>query len=313
MIEMLNRNLPVKIIALILAIILWFFVMNEQNPPIENRFTVPLEAHNVSEGYTVNYELESARIKVKGARNLFASSAGEKDFRAFIDLGGLEEGKHAVKIQTILPQGFELVTVTPETVMVEVDKIVEKDIRVDIAFSGTPESGVTVGKATPNHKKIVVQGPRNVVDTISRVVGYVNLSGVDSDFTVEAPLVAVNGEGKEVLGVQLRPNSVKIAASIVKGLYKKEVSVKPVAGDDLPEGLGLVSIKLEPEKIEIYGDQRLVDDISELHTEKISLADIVNSQKRQVRLELPVGVNTTTTTVSAQLFYKKLEDEADGK
>lgn len=304
MMEMLNRNLPAKIIALIVAIVLWFFVMSEQNPAIENNFTVPLEVHNVTEGYTLNYKKDSVKIKVKAPRSMFAM-ASDKEFRAFMDLSGLEEGKHAVKVQTILPQGFELVTVSPETVMVEIDKIIEKDIRVDIAFSGTPESGVTVGSAVPERGVVVVEGPRSEIETVSRVVGYINLSGIDSDFTVDAPLVAVNIDGKEVANVKIDPPTVKISASIVKGLYKKTVDLKPSIGDDLPVGLEITSIKLDPATVEIYGDQRLVDNIDFLYTEKISLADIVSAKHRQVKLELPIGVNTTNSVVNAYIEYEK--------
>jgi YbbR domain-containing protein len=300
---MLNHNLTAKIIALIVAIILWFFVMNDQNPAIESSFTVPLEVHNVSEGYTVRYDVDSVKLKAKGPRSLFAA-ASDKEFRAFIDLSGLEEGKHAVKVQTILPQGFELAAISTESVIVEVDKIIERDIRVDMAFSGTPESGVTVGRATPERENVTVEGPRSIVDAISRVVGYVNLSGIDNDFTTDVQLIAVNIDGKEVGGVKVKPDVVKVSTSIVKGLYKKEVDLRPSLGDDLPAGLEITSVKLDPPKVEIYGDQRLVDKIDSIYTEKIGLSDIASSAKRQVKLNLPLGINTTSTIVNVQLEYR---------
>lgn len=302
--EMLNRNLPAKIVALVVAIVLWFFVMSEQNPAIESSFTVPLEVHNVSEGYTLNYKKDSVRIKVKAPRSMFAM-ASDKEFRAFMDLSALEEGKHAVKVQTILPQGFELVNISPETVMVEIDKIIEKDIRVDVAFSGTPESGVTVGSAVPDRGIVAVEGPRSEIETVSRVVGYIDLSGIDRDFVVDAPLVAMNMDGKEVAGVKINPPSVKVSASIVKGLYKKTVEIKPVLDDDLPSGLEITSVKLDPAKVEIYGDQRLVDKIDFVQTEKLSLADIVNVKHRQAKLDLPLGINTTSGIVNAYIEYER--------
>jgi YbbR domain-containing protein len=56
--------------------------------------------------------------------------------------------------------------------------------------------------------------------------------------------------------------------------------------------------------VEIYGDQRLVDKIDSIYTEKIGLSDIASSAKRQVKLNLPLGINTTSTIVNVQLEYR---------
>ena len=62
---------------------------------------------------------------MRGPRSLFVS-ASESDFKAYVDLSKVEEGKHAVKVQTVLPQGFELVEAKPDTVTFTLDRIVQK-------------------------------------------------------------------------------------------------------------------------------------------------------------------------------------------
>ena len=59
----LYKNIFAKICALLFAVFLWFFVMNEQNPPVESTFTVPLEVSNNLEGYSVDYNIENVKIK----------------------------------------------------------------------------------------------------------------------------------------------------------------------------------------------------------------------------------------------------------
>ena len=49
-----RKNLPVKILALIASIIMWGYVMNEENPSVNGRYTVPVEIINAPEGYDVN-------------------------------------------------------------------------------------------------------------------------------------------------------------------------------------------------------------------------------------------------------------------
>ena len=51
--NLVRRNLPVKILALIAAIIMWGYVMNEENPSVTATYTVPVEMVNAPEGYNV--------------------------------------------------------------------------------------------------------------------------------------------------------------------------------------------------------------------------------------------------------------------
>lgn len=310
MIDMLNRNLTAKIIALIVAIVLWFFVMNEQNPAIDSSFTVPLEVTNVPEGYSINYNVESVKLKVRGPRSLFAM-ATERDFKAYADLSNTTEGRHAIKVQTLLPQGFELVAASPESVIFYIDKIIKKEVKVDVAFSGTPESGVTIGKAIPTIDKVTIEGPSELVNSVVRVVGYVNLANQSADFSVDIPLVAVNNEGKDVANIQMTPAVANVNVSIVKGLYKKTVDIKPTLGEDLLTGYILNSVKLEPNKVEIYGDQRVVDTLNFVYTEKISLADVDKKPIKQVKLQLPIGITVTNDLITAHIeAIKELEDKS---
>ena len=39
--DLVQRNLLVKVISLLTAIVLWLVVMNDQNPSIENNYTIP--------------------------------------------------------------------------------------------------------------------------------------------------------------------------------------------------------------------------------------------------------------------------------
>ena len=108
-----RRNLPAKILALCVAVILWVVVMNDQNPAIEGSFNVPLAVVNSPEGYKITKSEDSVKIKVRGPRSLFVTATAD-DFRAYVDLDGAQDGKQDCKVQTALPQGFELVEVAAD-------------------------------------------------------------------------------------------------------------------------------------------------------------------------------------------------------
>ena len=300
----LYKNIFAKICALLFAIFLWFFVMNEQNPPVESTFTVPLEISNAAEGYNISHNVENVKIKVKSQRNALMM-VSENSFKAYVDLAGHNEGRQSLKVQVVLPSGFDLISVAPENISMDIEKIVSKAVPVDITLSGVPASGVTLGKAVPAVGEVYVEGPSNVVSTVRSVIGYISLAGRAEDFSLDAALIAVNSEGKEVADVKVIPRSINVDISLVKGLYKKTVDVKTKLGNDLLPEYMIKSVKTEPEKIDIYGDQRIVDKIEFIDTENISLANIDKDTIKEVKLELRVGINVIKDKIDVHISVEK--------
>lgn len=302
-----RRNLPAKIIAFIVAIILWLFVMNEQNPQIEGTFTVPIETVNAFDGYKITQDIKNVKIKVRGARSLFVS-AEAGDFKAYIDLAGYNSGDHEIKIQTVLPQGFELVDVQPSSAAVNLDKIIQKEVHIDLIVTGTASPGLTVDKVIQSVNTVLVEGPESRVNEIDRVVGYVGLAGNHEDFSLQVPLTPITSDGKTIDDVTILPRSVQVSVQLARGLARKVVSVHPVVGGDLPEGLALVQVQAAPAKIEVAGDAVVLAKLTAIDTEPLSLADVKQNDKRTAQLVLPEGVTVSNREVVVTFELKPKEE-----
>ena len=109
------HNLAAKTVAFIAACVLWVFVMNDQNPAMESGFSVPLVVLNPPSEARVTQSTESVRVKLRAPRSVFADTSAD-EIKAFVDLAGLEPGTHPLHVQTVVPQGLEVVSVAPETV-----------------------------------------------------------------------------------------------------------------------------------------------------------------------------------------------------
>ena len=307
-----QRNLPAKIIALVVAVVLWLFVMNEQNPQIEGSFTVAVELRNVPEGYKITQSEKSVKLKVRGARSFFVSAEPE-GFKAYADLDGLDSGEHEVKVKAVLPQGFELVDAQPETVSVTLDKIVRRSVRIDLIVTGSASAGYTVGKISQSANTTVIEGPESRVAEVDRVIGYVGLSGNRDDFTLQVPLTPINSDGKAVDDVDLLARTVEVSVQLARGLTRKIVSVRPVLDDALPEGFTLGEVQVEPAKIEIAGEAALISKVASIDTEKIVISDMKESGKKIVHLAIPNGVaiSNREVTVTVELKPKAQAKGAD--
>ncbi len=295
-----QRNLPAKIVALVVAVILWVFVMNDQNPSIDGSFTVQLNMVNVPDGYKISKTDDVVKIKVRGPRSLFVSATSD-EFKAYIDLSNAEDGRQSIKVQTVLPQGFELIDTQPGEVSVTLDKISRKKVKADLIVTGAPAQGTTVAKVSQSATMVEIEGPESQLNEVARVIGYVGLAGNAEDFSLNVPLTAVNADGKAVDEIKVVPQSVQVSVQLARGLTKKVVGIKPVFEGDLPAGYLIGNVRVDPSKIEIAGDSALIDAIDAINTERISLANVTKSAKKTVKLELPAGITVTNKDVNVSI------------
>lgn len=258
-----RKNLPVKILALIASIIMWGYVMNEENPSVNGRYTVPVEIVNAPEGYDVNMGVREVTLKVRAPRSLMAA-AHESDFKAVIDLSGDTEGEYDEKIRTVIPQGFELLGMSDDTVHVTMEALIAHGVPVDIVVNGKAAHGMELGEITPSQQYVNVYGPRHLVDSIVKASGKIKLADNNSDFTMRVKLTAVTADGENINNLAVLPGELDVTVQLVPGEGKKIVPVKPTVTGILPEGYVLGEVTVQPNQVELAGANKTLADIKML-------------------------------------------------
>ncbi|BEU87328.1 CdaR family protein [Selenomonas sp. TAMA-11512] len=307
--QLIQRNLLAKVIALVVAIVLWLYVMNEQNPTIEGDFVVPIELTNVPDEYRMTQSVKSAKIYVRGARSNFVS-ASPNSFKAIADLTGLESGSYDAALRAVMPQGFELVSIEPATVHVELDQIISRNMPVEIVQTGMAGPDVTVAKIEQEYPYVKIEGPASLVNRVAAVVGYIALGGNKEDFSTLTSLNALDAEGRSVSGVEITPVSMQIKVQLARGLAKKVVTVHPVLDGVLPDGLTLGDVTVVPLKIEVAGSAETLEKIVSIDTAKVLLSNFTAEGKHTIKSELllPKGVTVTNPEVSLTVEVRARND-----
>jgi YbbR domain-containing protein len=299
-----GKNVLTKIVALILATVLWLYVTNEQNPSVEVTYQVPLEVRNVLEDIVVLDVPETVKVKLKGPRNLIAGVRAQ-DIKAYVDVRGLSEGKHTVQVGIALPHAMETMEVNPDKISLQLDKIVARDVPVEIRMSGALPPEVSLVKLTPAADTVTVRGPRSALDTISRVVGAIDAKGHSTTFNSEAPLTILGRDGKEITGLSPQPSKIKVEVQLAQGKLKKFADIKAVMTGEPAQGFTLKSIQFSPEKVEIAGVPQLIENIDAVSTAPINLSNISKDTEQEVKLQLPDGVTVVKDTVTARISVIK--------
>lgn len=298
-----GRNIAIKIFALILATVLWMYVMNEQNPPIEASFTIPIEMRNLSAGLMLVDAPETVRIKVRGPRSVVVG-VSSKDITCYIDLKDLKEGRHTLKVNAAIPQFLELIEVNPDKAAVRIDVSSARQFPIEVRVKGTAASGTMVGKALVNPAQVRLEGPKGQLDLVDKVIAVVDITGKDTDINTQVPLQAINRDGNEIEGLTIIPDKTDVSVNILRQENKKTVNVKAVLEGNLPQGLALKKVMVKPDKIEVMASKDVVDKLSTINTEPIDMTVIEKDTIREVKLQLPEGVNVSQNTVTISILVE---------
>ena len=299
-----QRNFTAKIIALMVAITLWVIVMDDQNPAVDREYTIGVTLDNVPKGYRIAQDAETMKLKVRAQRSYFVN-VDSGDFKAKVDLEGMGEGTYRLPIHIQMPQGFEVLEMEPGTVEIVMDPYVENQIKAELIVTGSTAPSVTIAKVQQNYDMVTVIGPKSAVEQVSRVIGYVGLTGNDSDFTLQVPLSAINDQGREVPDVQVVPSLLEVNVQMARGLSKKVVTVRPVLENNLPQGYVVEAVRAFPSSIEIAGSDALIGSMDGIATENISLKDHDRTFTAPVKLILPEGITVTNPDVSVNIVINK--------
>jgi YbbR domain-containing protein len=111
------ENWPIKIVAVVFAMVLWAFVVTEERT--DAVFTVPLDLVDRPAGVEVaSIGVETVVVRVEG-RDSVLRRLHEGDFRAEVSLKSARPGRFVAHIDTdnvSAPSGVRVVRVTPSEV-----------------------------------------------------------------------------------------------------------------------------------------------------------------------------------------------------
>lgn len=195
MFERFSENWVLKVLSLVFALILWFFVMGERK--LEVGYAVPLELKNVPEGMIVTNEVPRlVDVRISGPRTLLMNLS-PSDINISVDLKDLQPGLTSFKRleeRLNIPSGLKVTRLSPSFVDVKLERIKEKAVPVRVEIAGTPAEGVRVAAVRASPDQVVIEGAEGELkDVHETVTEKVDVEGVQESFTLMVP---INYRGK---------------------------------------------------------------------------------------------------------------------
>lgn len=172
------NNLPLKIVALLLAVTMWGFVASQQRgESTEIKFTAPLVLKNIPKELELTSATgESVGVLVRVRRDL-AKSINPIQFQVGIDLRNQLAGAFEYALTNLnitynnepLPAGVDVLQISPNRIPLLLEPTFEKEVALRPRFSGDLAPGFTIDSITIEPQLAPVRGPRTHLDKLTSI------------------------------------------------------------------------------------------------------------------------------------------------
>jgi YbbR domain-containing protein len=292
-------NLGSAFLALLLAFMVWVVAITEGNPVREGPYPeegLPLEAVNLPQGLVL-FEPITERVSVilRAPQNIW-EQLDPGNFRAFVDLSGLDAGIHEVPVQikcAVCDQRrITMLGTSPDKITVRLDEVMERQMQVAVEVLDNPALGYTYRLPEVTPRQVLVTGPRSQVEQVVKVTARLFLLGSKVDVERQVSVLPQDNQGHTVAKVEVVPATVAVRVPIVERRGYKEVSVKVVTVGSPYPGYYISNITAEPSTLTVFGQPVLLEEApGVIETEPVDVTDAKATVEKRVGLVVPEGLS----------------------
>ena len=289
-----RNDLTLKVFALIIAVILWSYVMSEVNPDRpETIRNIPVAFNNIEaldrQGLVLMEPTEaSVTVRVNG-RKFDMANFDSKSIKAYVDLSGYGEGQIKVPVNVVVEDfnNIRVERVEPSEILFKFDKLISKQKAVTVQTEGSLDPNYILGDITTKPASVLISGPRSWVNEVAEVIVKVDLDGrkVSSDVTLPVQLIDDNKE--KVSGVRYEPSVIDVDIPVYR---KVNVPIELQTENQLPENYEITNISINPSRIDLKGDNSIAY-LTSISTKPIDINVFIENPTMEVELDLPNNIS----------------------
>ncbi len=206
--KVITRNLLLKITSLILAIILWFFVVSKGRSVVI--MDVPIGFKDIPAHLEVVDSPKMVSVSIEGQERLL-KTLRQEDVRAVIDLSDVKKGKIFIPVtpeNISLPRSLAVNEISPQTIQLRIEEEMTKHVQVRPIIIGSPLQGFSIKGIEVTPKMIEVKGPESAIEKVYFIkTEPIDITGITSTLQYRAYL---NLNGKNNVMVDVPEVDVKV-------------------------------------------------------------------------------------------------------
>ncbi|MFA7462184.1 MAG: CdaR family protein [Anaerovoracaceae bacterium] len=293
-----------KIISVVIALILWVYVVNVINPPSSTTVSaVPVQllnqevlaASNLAIAGTDRYHVD---VVVEGTRSDVLALQPDQ-VTATADLFGMSKGQNYLVVSVSVPERITVKEIKSGRIPVLIDELVsvQKPVELQILEEIARHE---IGSVSLQPQEISVMGAKSIVDLVRSVriqISSAALTETPAKFQLSAD--AVGADGEPIYNVRLSHAYVELTAA----LYQTKTVPLEVPLEGVPAQNMEVTGKDIPEEITVKGSAQILQTVEAVVAEPLNIDGIAEDATLPVVPILPTGVEVAEESLQLQANF----------
>lgn len=296
--KFLSEDIMLKIISGIIAVFLWFIVMNTINPTEVRNYPASIVFENTAalkeQGLTMVNEGDFTDTKInlrveatRPALDELSKNNYKNSIMAQVDLSKIqldESQTYPLKVQvpikpsvpsTIYTYKYDVSSYYPTYIEVEVDKIDSIKRTLRVSTTGELANGYTADTPVCDVTSVTVTGPASQISDVAVVRAEVDLNDSVGTIVRDVMVKAYDAGGNELTNFVSEPETVTVTVPVSK---QGTISInQPKTTGTLPSHLEISSIDWEPKSVSVAGTSEEVNSVSSIDLPLIDLSKITGN------------------------------------
>ena len=315
-------NIPLKIMSVAVAVVVWLIVVNIDNPVGTNYYTLTnvelINKEYVESSDTIG-KMGMPEEKQDSIRIAITTNKKIRDKIKVSDITATADLQQAVSLDTnpvmvpitvtcsvpgVTPNDIK---VTPQNLSVNLDEKETQEFVVNVSRGDTnPGKDYEAGSLTANPEKVRITGPKSLVNKIDKVNATISLDGNTQDFTQDVNLTIIDKNQEALSDSEM--NSLRIEnnakVSVTARLWKIRQGVGISAGyvGSPASGYQVGTVTTVPDTISVAGSTEGLETLTQndntitIPADSIDISGESRDVERKISLKdlLPDNVKLTS-------------------
>ncbi len=293
-----SKNIPTFLTALLLAITIWIMAVNSNDPVDKQTFPqgIPIELIGQDADLVITSEIPSqVTVSLSAPISMWETLIDSPELvHAYIDLSGLQEGPHELKVQVeVDARPVKVETIAPSEIGVILEPLYSKYYEIQLVQPSQPAVGYEAGEPEINETHATVSGPASRMEKVTEVRAILDVSQANQDIDRDITLAAYDVNGVIVDGVTIEPTQVHVSMPITQRGGYRNVTVKAIVTGQVASGYRLTNITVSPLTVTVYSaDPGVVNDLpGYVETQPLNITGADKDITESLPLNLPAGVS----------------------
>ena len=304
-------NIPLKIMSVAVAVVLWLIVVNIDNPIGTNYYTIN-DVELINKEYVESSDTigkmcmpeqnqDSIKIAITASKKI-------RDKIKVTDISAVADLQQAVSLDTnpvMVPITVTCsvpgvssndIKVTPQNLSVNLDEKETQEFVVNVSRGDTkPGKDYEVGSLTANPEKVRITGPKTLVNKIDKVNATIELDGNTLDFTQDVNLTIIDKNQEALSDSEMNSlrieNNAKVVVTARLWKIRQGVGISASYVGTPADGYEVGSVKTVPDTISVAGSTEGLESLAENNNVITIPADSIDISGESKDVEKKISLN----------------------